>query len=86
MGTSIPQSNRLIEAAISAGAFGAKISGSGGGGIIIALASPDKQSDVAEAINAAGGRSYIVSAGAEGTRLETLDAWEKVFAKQVHQE
>jgi mevalonate kinase len=76
MGTSIPESDRLIEAALGAGAYGAKISGSGGGGIIIAVVAPEKQKGVAEAIDAAGGRSYIVNAGIPGTRLVTPDVWE----------
>ncbi len=37
MGTSVPQAEALLEAALEAGALGAKISGSGGGGIVIAL-------------------------------------------------
>ncbi len=81
MGTAIPESNRLIEAAISSGALGAKISGSGGGGIVIALVLPDKQAEVAAAIDAAGGKSYVVSAGVQGTRLETHEVWEAA----VHQ-
>lgn len=76
MGTSIPESDRLIEAALGAGAFGAKISGSGGGGIIIAVTAPDNQTGVAEAINAAGGRAYIVQAGIAGARLEALEVWQ----------
>jgi mevalonate kinase len=76
MGTSIPESDRLIEAALGAGAFGAKISGSGGGGIIIAVTTPEHQASVVEAINAAGGRAYIVDAGIAGARQEALEAWE----------
>ncbi len=71
IGTSAPENERLIEAAIGAGALGAKISGAGGGGIIIALVEPDKQDAVAEAINGAGGRSFIVTSGTEGIRLES---------------
>jgi mevalonate kinase len=75
MGTSCPEIETLLEASIGAGALGAKISGSGGGGIIIALAEEDRQADVAAAIDAAGGHSYIVTAGVDGARIEPSDAW-----------
>lgn len=75
MGTSIPQAEQLIEAALAAGSLGAKISGSGGGGIIIALAQPENQAAVAAAIQQAGGRSFIVTSGAGGARVERDDAW-----------
>jgi mevalonate kinase len=75
MGTSIPKAEQLIEAALTAGALGAKISGSGGGGIIIALAQPADQAAVAAAIQQAGGRSFIATSGADGARVETDDAW-----------
>jgi mevalonate kinase len=70
LGVSCPEIERLVEAALAAGALGAKLSGSGGGGIIIALAAPDQQAAVAEAITAAGGRSFTVTAGAPGARVE----------------
>lgn len=70
LGTSIPQAEALIDASLEAGALGAKISGSGGGGIIIALAEPAQQAAVAAAIDGAGGRGYIVTTGAEGARVE----------------
>lgn len=76
MGVSIPESECLIEAALSAGAYGAKISGSGGGGIIIAVAEQEKLVDIAAAIIDAGGRSYIVDTGAKGTQLETPEIWQ----------
>jgi mevalonate kinase len=75
IGTCAPENEQLIEAAISAGALGAKISGAGGGGIIIALVEPDRQPDVAAAIEAARGRSYIVNTGTPGIRVEPLANW-----------
>lgn len=79
--TSCSEIEQLIEAAIGAGALGAKISGAGGGGIIIALVEAERQEAVASAIEAAGGRSYIVTAGADGTRIETEEAWANARAK-----
>jgi mevalonate kinase len=75
MGTSHPKAEALIEAAREGGALGAKISGSGGGGIIIALVEPGQQAAVAAAIDAAGGRSYIVTTGTDGVRREPDEAW-----------
>jgi galactokinase len=49
----------IIDAALKAGAFGAKINGSGGGGCMFAYA-PDKCEEVAEAIALAGGVPYII--------------------------
>ena len=76
IGTSAPENEQLIEAAIGAGALGAKISGAGGGGIIIALVEPAKQEAVAAAIEAAGGRSYTVTTGTAGITVEPEEKWE----------
>ena len=78
MGVSTPESERLCEAAVGAGAHGAKISGSGGGGIIIALGSDATTGQIAAAIDAAGGRSFCVESGAPGTRLEAPDIWQEL--------
>jgi len=75
LGVSVAANARLIEAALDAGALGAKVSGSGGGGIIIALTEPDRQADVAAAIEQAGGRSLLTTAGCPGVREELPDAW-----------
>jgi len=48
----------LIDAALSAGAVGAKQMGAGGGGCMIAYC-PRRQEQVAEAIRACGGTPYI---------------------------
>jgi mevalonate kinase len=75
IGTSAPENEQLIEAAIGAGALGAKISGAGGGGIIIALVEPGQQNVVAAAIDAAGGQSFIVTTATEGVRVEPEAVW-----------
>jgi len=51
---------RLNQAALEAGALGAKINGSGGGGCMFAYA-PGRQEQVKAAIEAAGGRAFIVN-------------------------
>lgn len=51
--------DRMVEAALLAGALGAKINGSGGGGCMFAFA-PGRQEEVARAIEAVGGEAYPV--------------------------
>ena len=57
---STPKIDRMIDAALQAGAFGAKINGSGGGGCMFAYA-PDSYEKVAKAISKNGGKPYIIS-------------------------
>ncbi len=56
---STPKIDRMIDAALDAGALGAKINGSGGGGCMFAYA-PENPQRVAKAIEKEGGRAYIV--------------------------
>lgn len=70
LGVSIPQLERMTKAAIEAGAFGAKLSGAGGGDCMIALVSPAKSILVAKAVENAGGEIIKVKNNAEGVRLE----------------
>ncbi len=65
---STPKINRMVEAALKAGALGAKINGSGGGGCMFAYAPHDPEA-VAEAIEREGGKPYIIEVD-EGTRVE----------------
>ena len=51
--------NRMLEAAMNAGALGGKINGSGGGGCMFAYA-PLNPENIAEAIEKAGGKSHII--------------------------
>lgn len=69
LGVSCPEIDRLLAAARGAGAWGAKLAGSGGGGIVVALTAPERQQAVAQAIEAAGGRALISRAAVEGARL-----------------
>ena len=56
---STPKIDRMIDAALGAGALGAKINGSGGGGCMFAYA-PNKPEAVVAAIEQAGGKAYII--------------------------
>lgn len=58
----------MVDAALSAGALGAKINGSGGGGCMFAYA-PDNPDEVAAAIERSGGKSFVVQVD-EGVRTE----------------
>lgn len=61
--------DRMLEAALAAGACGGKINGSGGGGCMFAYA-PENPEAVAKGIRSAGGVAYIVKVD-EGARVET---------------
>ncbi len=68
---STPKIDRMIDAACTAGAFGGKINGSGGGGCMFVYA-PEHAEEAAEAIVKEGGKAYIVTSDS-GTRSETGD-------------
>lgn len=65
---SVPKIDRMIEAARDAGALGAKINGSGGGGSIVVLA-PGREAEVVEALQKAGAAAYPVRV-AKGVMLD----------------
>jgi mevalonate kinase len=70
IGVSCPELDTLIDAALEAGAWGAKLTGSGGGGIMIALVPADIQQTVARAIVDAGGDALTPSVGVPGVSIE----------------
>lgn len=59
LGVSTPKIDHMVEAALAAGALGAKINGSGGGGCMFAYA-PGGEDRVAAALRDAGGEPYMV--------------------------
>lgn len=67
---SIPKLDEMVEAAVKAGAYGAKLSGAGGGDCMIALVSEDKRKTVEKAIEEVGGEIINVENNAEGARIE----------------
>ncbi len=71
IGVSGPELEELIFAARSAGALGAKLSGGGGGKCMVALC-PGRKSQVASAINRAGGRAIITEIGAGGLEVKAV--------------
>jgi len=64
---STPKIEAMMDAALNSGALGGKINGSGGGGCMFAYA-PNNPEHVAEAIEKAGGKAYIIQQD-EGTRI-----------------
>ncbi len=61
MGVSSPEINSLVQAARRAGALGAKLSGAGRGGNVIALVAEDKQEAVADALRQAAAKNVIAA-------------------------
>jgi len=58
----VPRIDDMINAALRAGAYGAKIVGSGGGGSIVVISDPEKEAAVIEAIlNAGAQEAYAVT-------------------------
>lgn len=70
LGVNILELSKLIYSARGAGAFGAKITGAGGGGCMVALTAPDKCIQVAEAIAKAGGRVTITKPSEQGLKSD----------------
>ncbi len=69
---STPKIDRMIAAALRAGAYGGKINGSGGGGCMFVYA-PKNPGEVAQAIAAVGGKARVVHVDS-GTRNEAVEA------------
>lgn len=62
----VPKIDAMIDAAINAGAYGAKIVGSGGGGSIVVIAAHDKETKIIKAILKAGAKeAYSVAVHSE---------------------
>ena len=61
---------KLVHAAREAGALGAKLTGAGGGGCMIALVEEGRGADVAKAVEKAGGKAFRAGISEEGIRIE----------------
>lgn len=64
IGVSIDILDQMVETALQAGALGAKLTGAGGGGAMIALA-PGRQEEVAQALRALGYEAFVTTLGAQ---------------------
>ncbi len=70
LGVSSEKLESLIVAAKQAGAWGAKLSGAGGGDCMIAVAPDEKKKDIESAIESAGGKVIHIHPHADGTRRD----------------
>jgi mevalonate kinase len=71
LGVSSPELDRLVEAARGAGALGAKLSGAGWGGVMLALTEPDRAETIARALRDAGAvRALVAAVGSETARSD----------------
>jgi mevalonate kinase len=70
LGVGHPQLAKMVLAARSAGAFGAKITGAGGGGSMVALCPKPLKHRIASAIEACDARAIVTGIDTEGVRKE----------------
>ncbi|MEA2053960.1 MAG: mevalonate kinase [Candidatus Thermoplasmatota archaeon] len=67
LGASSPELEKLINASLRAGAYGAKLTGAGGGGSMIAVT--DEPEKIAIAIEKAGGKAMVTSVSSDGVKV-----------------
>ena len=70
LGVGHPAISRMVLAARSAGAYGAKLTGAGGGGCMIALCPKTQKGRIAGAIEACDSRAFVTTIDTEGVRKE----------------
>lgn len=70
LGVSTPRLSALVHACRESGALGAKITGAGGGGCMVALRSGDAGGGIEDAVEAAGGSPLPLELDYEGVRAE----------------
>lgn len=70
IGVSTFELEKLISVARKNGAYGAKLTGAGGGGCMIALSPETKQKQIAEAILKAKGKPIITKISTQGVKIE----------------
>lgn len=69
---STPKLDRMVSVAVAAGAWGAKLSGAGGGDCMIAFVKDDKRQKVKAAIESVGGQIIDLQMTMEGVRPDIL--------------
>jgi mevalonate kinase len=70
LGVGHPQLSKIVLAARAEGAFGAKITGAGGGGCMVALCPKHLKQRIANAIEACDARAIVTGIDTEGARKE----------------
>jgi len=69
-GVSTPELDRIVEASMEKNIYGAKLTGAGGGGCVIALPKQDEASRVAEELRQRFQRVWVSECPREGVRVE----------------
>ncbi|MBI3954891.1 mevalonate kinase, partial [Candidatus Gottesmanbacteria bacterium] len=69
LGVSTSGIDKLVDTALQNGAYGAKLSGAGGGDCIIVLANADERTRIEDALQKAGGEIINLSTSVEGTKI-----------------
>lgn len=69
IGVSTPKLNLMVESALQAGAYGAKLSGAGGGDCMIALVSKEAKQNVEKGIIKVNGQIINVASNTAGVRI-----------------
>ena len=72
LGASTYKINQIVQMAKDSGAYGAKLTGAGGGGCVIILAEDYK--NIENKLTAAGYKHFRAKLGAEGARLESSNS------------
>jgi len=72
LGVSSKELDRLVETALNAGSYGAKLTGAGGGGCIIALVDEDVQYRVLASLQNVSASTWLVVTNAQGVHREDI--------------
>lgn len=78
-GISTPEIDQAVEAAMGAGAWGAKVCGAGGGGCIVMLGPADKREGIIAALRRAPGRTLDISPVSYGLTIERAAVEQAAF-------
>ena len=68
MGVSSGRLDRLVDASMSLGAYGSKLTGGGGGGSVVSVAPEGKQKSIISGLSALGFESFRAEIPARGVR------------------
>jgi mevalonate kinase len=86
LGVSTEKLEALIQAALSAGAFGAKLSGAGGGDCMIAVTTPENRMNVERAISNAGGEVVRVTTDDQNELFIVVDRKDTILGYKTRYE
>ena len=75
LGVSTDRLNQLITQARQNGAYGAKLSGAGGGDCMIALVSSERKKQIVKALELAGGEIINAGLSRQGVKVEKIEYW-----------